>query len=120
VNQKCSCAILNLYMPKPRGTEHTTLTETAQEVVSVLKLLRGVKMIAPGIIKTNSRKGAGSRFVTIVYTSAGFEMIVSGQGAQKVAVHAEEGNVKGIIESLKESKKLRNFEFKERERRPGI
>jgi hypothetical protein len=59
-------------MAKPRGTEHTTLTETASEVVSVLKGISGVKMIAPGIIKTNSRKGAGSRFVTIVYTTAGF------------------------------------------------
>lgn len=106
-------------MSKPRGTEHTTLTETAQEVVSVLKLQNGVKMIAPGIITTNGRK-SGGRFVTIVYTSAGFELIISGQGAQKVAVHAEKANVKVIIDSLKHSKRLKLFTFKERERKPGI
>lgn len=107
-------------MAKNRGKEHTTLTETAQEVVDVLRSLSGVKMIAPGIIKTNSRKGAGSRFVTIVKTTAGFELIITGQGVQKVAIHAEESNVKGIIEALSNSKKLRNFDFKVRERKPGI
>lgn len=106
-------------MAKPRGTEHTTLTETAEEVVSVLRLISGVKMIAPGIITTNGRK-SGGRFVTIVYTSAGFELIISGQGAQKVAVHAEKANVKAIIEGLKGNKRLKNFEFKERDRNPGI
>lgn len=107
-------------MPKPRGTEHTTLTETAAEVVAVLRRSHGVKMIAPGIITTNSRKGAGNRFVTIVYTSAGFELIVSGQGVQKVAIHAEKGDVRGIIKSLKQHKKLTHFSFKERERKPGV
>jgi hypothetical protein len=107
-------------MPKPRGTAHTTLTETAAEVVAVLRRSHGVKMIAPGIITTNSRKGAGNRFVTIVYTSAGFELIISGQGVQKVAVHAEKKDVENIIGTLKESRKLDNFNFKERDRRPGI
>ncbi len=107
-------------MAKNRGTEHTTLTETASEVVSVLKLLPGVKMIAPGIIKTNSRKGAGSRFITIVYTQAGFELIISGQGAQKVAVHAEKQVIKPIIEALKTHKRLKQFDFKERDRMPGV
>ena len=107
-------------MAKPRGKEHTTLTETAEEVVSVLRLQNGVKMIAPGMINTNSRKGAGSRFVTIVYTSAGFELIITGQGAQKVAVHAEKENVKAIVDALKGSKRLKNFEFKQRDRKPGI
>jgi hypothetical protein len=107
-------------MPKPRGIEHTTLTETASEIVEVLRRSHGIKMIAPGIISTNSRKGAGSRFVTIVYTSAGFELIVSGQGVQKVAVHAEKGDVKEIIKTLKQHKKLTHFSFKERERRPGV
>jgi hypothetical protein len=54
-------------MAKTRGKEHTTLTETAQEVVSVLRLQRGVKMIAPGIINQNARGGSGSRVLTIVY-----------------------------------------------------
>ncbi len=106
-------------MAKPRGREHTTLTETAEEIVSVLRLIPGVKMIAPGIITTNGRR-SGGRFVTIVYTSAGFELIISGQGAQKVAVHAEKGNIKAIIEGLKSNKRLKNFEFKERDRNPGI
>ena len=107
-------------MAQKRGSSHTTLTETAQEIVSIVELLPGVKMIAPGIIKTNSRKGAGSRFVTIVYTQAGFELIISGQSVQKVAIHAEKRDVISIIRALKSHKRLKNFEFKERERKPGI
>jgi hypothetical protein len=107
-------------MAKPRGKEHTTLTETAQEVVSVLRLLPAIKMIAPGIINQNARGGAGSRFVTVVYTKAGFELIITGQGVQKVSVHAEENDAIAIIEALKSSKKLRHFKFKERERKPGV
>lgn len=106
-------------MAKQRGTEHTTLTETASEVVSVLKGIAGVKMIAPGIINTNGRK-SGSRFVTIVYTTAGFELIISGQSVQKVAVHAEKNNVRSIIEGLRGNKRLKQFEFKERSRVPGV
>lgn len=107
-------------MAKPRGKEHTTLTETAQEVVDVLKLISGVKMIAPGIINQNARGRSGNRFATIVRTTAGFELIITGQGVQKVAVHTDEHATKAIIEALKSSKKLRNFEFKERERIPGM
>jgi hypothetical protein len=106
-------------MPKQRGTEHTTLTETAQIVVSVLKSVPGVKMIGPGIINTNGRK-SGGRFVTIVTTAAGFELIISGQSVQKVAVHVEKANVKEILETLKNHKRLKNFVFKQRERKPGI
>ena len=105
-------------MPKPRGKEHTTLTETAKEVVRVLQSIPRVKMIAPGEIKTNSRKGAGSRFITAVYTNAGMELIISGQGVQKVAIHTN-GDPKAIFKVLKEHKKLRNFAFKEMERKPG-
>lgn len=107
-------------MTQKRGSSHTTLTETAQEIVSIIELLPGVKMIAPGIIKTNSRKGAGSRFVTVVYTQAGFELIISGQSVQKVAVHAEKNNVQAIITALQSSKQLKNFSFKQRDRKPGI
>lgn len=107
-------------MAQKRGSEHTTLTETAQEIVDVLRLQRGVKMIAPGIITKNAKGRGGSRFVTIVYTTAGFEMIITGQGVQKVAVHAQGHDVSVIIDSLKRSKRLRNFEFKERERKPGV
>jgi hypothetical protein len=77
-------------------------------------------MIAPGIINTNSRKGAGSRFITIVYTSAGFELIITGQSVQKVAVHTEPSYTKKLIQELKTNKRLNNFTFKERERKPGV
>lgn len=105
-------------MPKPRGKEHTTLTETAALVVRELKPLNGIKMIAPGIIKTNSKRGAGARFVTAVYTTAGMELIISGQSVQKVAVHTSI-DAKTIFKQLKTSKKLRDFEFKERVKKPG-
>jgi len=105
-------------MPKPRGKEHTTLTETAKEVVQVLARLPGVKMVAPGEIKTNSRRGAGNRFVTAVYTTAGMELIISGQSVQKVAIHTD--CAKQIFKNIKNHKKMRNFTFKERERKPGI
>ncbi len=106
-------------MLKIRGKEHTTLTETAKEVVKVLQKIQGIKMIAPGEIKTNSRKGSGARFVTVVYTNAGMELIISGQGVQKVAVHTK-CNPDSVFKNLKAHKKLRNFTFTERTRKPGI
>ncbi len=105
-------------MAKPRGKEHTTLTETAALVVSVLKRLNGVKMIAPGMIKTQSRKGSSSRFVTAAYTTAGIELIITGQSVQKIAVHADKP--REVFHALQNSKKLQNFSFKERERKPGV
>ncbi len=75
-------------------------------------------MIAPGEIRTNKRSASG-RFITIAYTNAGFEMLISGQSAQKVAVHTSE-SAKVIVAVLKGNKKLREFSFKERERKPGI
>ncbi|NCN11939.1 hypothetical protein GW937_01300 [Candidatus Kaiserbacteria bacterium] len=105
-------------MAKPRGREHSTLTETATLVVGELTKIPGIKMIAPGEIRTNSR-GASGRFVTCVYTTAGFELIISGQSTQKVAVHTS-SEAKVIFTILKASKKLREYEFKERERRPEI
>lgn len=103
-------------MPKPRGREHTTLTETATLVVRELEKIPGIKMIAPGEIRTN-RLGAGRRFITVVYTSAGCELIISGQSSQKVAVHTSH-DPRNVITNLKASKKLREFMFKERERKP--
>ena len=111
--------IVLLYMAKHRGKEHTTLTETALEIVRVLEGFPGVKMIAPGEIKTNSRKGAGARFVTAVYTTAGMELIISGQSVQKVAIHTDE-NPKIIFKALTVHKKMKNFTFKQRERKPGV
>ncbi|MBP6881581.1 MAG: hypothetical protein KBC35_03065 [Candidatus Pacebacteria bacterium] len=104
-------------MPKPRGREHSTLTETAALVVGELTRIPGIKMIAPGEIRTNKR-GASGRFVTCVYTTAGFGLIISGQSAQKVAVHTNT-DPRVIFSALKASKKLREFTFKERERKPG-
>lgn len=74
-------------------------------------------MIAPGEIRTNNR-GTSGRFVTCVYTNAGFELIISGQSTQKVAVHTT-GDSRAIFTTLKASKKLREFTFKERDRKPG-
>mgnify|MGYP000232672430 CR=1 FL=1 len=104
-------------MPKARGKEHTTLTETADLVVRELEKIPGIKMIAPGEIRTNKRS-AGGRFATISYTTAGFEILISGQSSQKVAVHTTT-KPQVIIKKLKSSKKLREFIFKERDRKPG-
>ncbi len=106
-------------MPKPRGREHTTLTETATEVVRVLERIPGVKMIAPGEIKTTQRRTAGKRFVTAVFTTAGFELIITGQSVQKVAVHTT-GNANDIFNELKLHKRLTAFTFSVRERKPGV
>lgn len=105
-------------MAKTRGKEHTTLTETAKQVVSELMKVPGVKMIAPGEISVTKGSSGGKRFVTIVYTRAGCELIISGQSTQKVSIHIEEA--KNILKYLKTSKVLRDFTFKERERNPGI
>ena len=105
-------------MPKPRGREHSSLTETATLVVRELEKIPGIKMIAPGEIRKNNRSSRG-RFVTVAYTEPGFELLISGQSTQKVAVHTTDNPV-AIISVLKGSKKLRKFEFKERERKPGI
>lgn len=103
---------------KNRGREHTTLTETAALVVRELSKQPGIKMIAPGEIKTNSRKGPGKRFITVVYTTAGMELIISGQSVQKVAVHSDNSEL--IYETLKNAKPLRDFAFKTRDRKPGV
>lgn len=105
------------HMAKPRGREHSTLTETATLVVGELLKIPGIKMIAPGEIRTNSR-GASGRFITCIYTTAGFELIISGQSAQKVAVHTTT-NPHVIFATLQASKKLREFTYKERDRKPG-
>ena len=100
---------------KNRGKTHTTLTETATAVVRELKKLPGITMIAPGEITTAGRGRAGSRFITVVYTRAGCELIITGQSVQKVAVHTK-NNPKLITIHLKTAKSLREFTFKERSR----
>ncbi len=105
-------------MAKPRGREHSSLTETATAVVYELKKIPGIKMIAPGEIRSN-KKSASTRYVTATYTSGGFELLISGQSIQKVAVHTDR-DPKGIFAELKIMKRLAHITFKERERKPGI
>lgn len=106
-------------MPKPRGREHTTLTETATIVVRTLERIPGVKMIAPGEIRTTQRRKGGKRHLTLVYTRAGFELIITGQSVQKVAVHTD-GDPHAVAAALLAHKDLREFDTKTRERKPGV
>ena len=106
-------------MPKPRGREHTSLTETALLVVRELEKLPGIKMVAPGMIEKSARGGSGQRYVTAVYTAAGMELIITGQSVQKVAIHTD-ADPRGIFKQLRKSKRLREFIWQERERFPEI
>ncbi len=105
-------------MSKRRG-KHTTLTETAELVVQVLEKIPGVTLIAPGIITQN--KGNGSlRRLTANFTNAGFELLITGQGAQKIAVHCPGEIASEIFTTLRNHKKLSAFQIATRERKPGI
>ena len=106
-------------MSKPRGREHTTLTETAQLVVRELQKLEGIKMIAPGEIKTGARSKTGKRHLTAVFTTAGMELLISGQSVQKVAVHTTLSPEK-VFQELTQQKKLQHIKFKTRDRKPGV
>jgi hypothetical protein len=103
-------------MTKPRGREHSSLTETATAVVYELKKIPGIKMIAPGEIRSN-KKSASTRYVTASYTPGGFELLISGQSIQKV--HTDR-DPREIFAQLKTSKKLQGYIFRERERKPGV
>lgn len=105
-------------MAKKRGSSHTTLTETADIVVRELERAGGIKMIAPGIIVA---KRSGPRFITVVYTTGGFELIISGTGVQKVAIHLiTPMTARTLIKTLKTNKNLKLFNWNEREKKPGI
>lgn len=105
-------------MSKTRGKTHTTLTETATIVVKALISLPGIKMIAPGII---DGKRSGKRFITVVHTTAGFELIISGSGVQKIAVHVTDiKDTPKIISTLKKARELKLFSWNERQRKPGV
>lgn len=105
-------------MTRKRGSSHTTLTETADIVVRELERAGGIKMIAPGIIDA---RRSGPRFITVVYTSGGFEMIISGTGVQKVAIHMNEpAQARILIQELKKNKNLKLFGWNEREKMPGV
>ncbi len=105
-------------MSKNRGREHTTLTETAALVVRELAKIPHIKMIAPGMINTGARSKTGKRHVTCVSNNAGLELIISGQSVQKVAIHTDQSDY--VVEQLRKAKSLRDFAFKERERKPGV
>jgi hypothetical protein len=102
---------------KHRGREHTTLTETATIVVRELKKLPSIKMIAPGEIKTASKRSGGRR-ITAVYLTSGLELQITGQGVQRIAIHTSDPV--GVYQTLKNAKSLKDFAFKSRERKPGI
>jgi hypothetical protein len=105
-------------MARKRGSTHTTLTETATIVVRELEKIASIKMIAPGIIDA---RRSGPRHITVVYTSAGFELIISGQGVQKVAIHTNNSPESlEIIRFLKTTKSLKQFMWNERDKKPGI
>lgn len=106
-------------MKRIRGGTHSTLTETAEVVVSVLEKIPGVTLVSPGII-TQSKNQSGTRRVTAVFTNAGMELLIAGQGIQKVAVHCNPDLAPHIFDALSTQKKLALFTFKSRERRPGI
>lgn len=105
-------------MARKRGSSHTTLTETADSVVRELEKIGGIKMIAPGVI---AAKRSGERFITVNYTQAGFELIISGTGVQKVAVHLiEPASARTLIKKLQSNKNLKFFEWNQRDKKPGI
>ncbi|KXJ99452.1 MAG: hypothetical protein UZ19_OD1000376 [Parcubacteria bacterium OLB19] len=106
-------------MKNIRGGTHTTLTETAEQVVRILETIPGVEMISPGII-TQSKSQSGKRRVTACFTNAGMELIISGQGIQKVAVHCNQDIAPHIFSALSIHKKLNNIAFKTREKKPGV
>lgn len=106
-------------MKSIRGGTHTTLTETAVLVVRILETIPGVTKISPGIITQNGGR-TGKSYVTVVFTNAGFELIITGQGVQKVAVHTEPKDASRIYQNLSSHKKLRELTFKTRDRKPGI
>jgi hypothetical protein len=106
-------------MKNLRGGTHTTLTETSELVVGVLGKIPGVTMISPGII-TKRKSGSGKRYVTAVFTTAGMELLISGQSIQKVAVHCNPDLAPHIFTALSLHKKLALITFKSRERKPGI
>ena len=106
-------------MTNIRGGTHTTLTETAEVVVKILEVIPGVTLVSPGII-TKSKSRSGKRYITAVFTTAGMELIISGQSIQKVAVHCNADLAPHIFHTLSLHKKLTDFSFKTREKKPGI
>jgi hypothetical protein len=106
-------------MKNLRGGTHTTLTETAEMVVQIMETIPGVTLVSPGII-TKSRSRSGKRYITAVFTTAGMELIISGQSVQKVAVHCNPDLAPHIFATLSQHKKLTLYTCKTRARKPGV
>ena len=106
-------------MKNLRGGTHTTLTETAELVVRALEGIPGVTLVSPGIITQNGGR-SGKSYVTAVFTNAGMELIITGQGVQKVAIHCNPKEASHILKTLKVHKRLSALAFKTRDRKPGI
>ncbi|MEI6058072.1 MAG: DUF2103 domain-containing protein [bacterium] len=70
-------------MPKiPRNKttpSHTTLTETAREVIEALHKIEDVSKVSIGIIKTTSSKG-GKRGIKFLPITGGLKAAVRGSG----------------------------------------
>ena len=106
-------------MKRIRGGTHTTLTETAETVVEILETIPGVTLVSPGQI-SQSKARTGKRYITAVFTNAGMELLITGQGIQKVAVHCNSDIAPHIFSVLSTHKKLVGMEFKTREKKPGV
>jgi hypothetical protein len=78
-----------------------------------------VTNISPGII-TKSTSRSGKRYVAGAFTNAGMELIISGQSVQKVAVHCNAELAPHIFQTLSQYKKLTDFTFKTRVKKPGV
>lgn len=106
-------------MKNLRGGEHTTLTETAEMVVKILETIPGITLVSPGQIKKRT-SSSNHRYVTAVFTNAGMELLIAGQGIQKVAAHCNPDLAPHIFSALAGHKKLDGVKFKSRERKPGV
>lgn len=71
-------------------------------------------MIAPGEIKTTKRNKSGKRHLTATKTNAGLSLVVTGQSAQRIAIHTD--NPEMIYSQLEKAKSLRDFAFSYRMR----
>jgi lipid A disaccharide synthetase len=68
-------------------------------------------------IKPASRR-SGTRRLTATFTTAGMELQITGQSAQRISVHTDHPS--RIYEQLKNAKSLDYFAFSARERKPGV
>jgi len=75
-------------------------------------------MIAPGEIRVYRKGTSGRRHLTATITTAGLQLIITGQSVQHIAVHTTKPQ--WVIDQLKNAKSLRDFAFKSRERTTDV